>query len=342
MVFCSADDKKTKEMVSESDLEKDLSRKTVVVTGGNSGIGRETAKQLFKQGATVVIGSRKVENGEGVAAELKKEGMAESEVEKRFSVIQLDLADLDTVRAFVDTFKEKHTQLHILVNNAGIANTKYGHTKQGFELQMGTNHIGHFLLTNLLLDMLSDSGSYSDPSRVITVSSAYATGIGMKCDPFADIDFNDFNWKTRGPTAYDGWVAYGQSKLANVLHVMSLAERVKHRNIVCVSLHPGMVRTNIFSGFVPSFVTPAFLFAVGMMTGQKILSPWEGAQTSLHCCLVDSLESGAHYASPSSLPLYPKGAELGWPCSATPFPQWTKENADNLWRTSEESLKALQ
>src|SRR3954466_32834 len=172
-----------------------LDGRTFVVTGANSGIGFAAARELGRAGARVVLAVRDVARGEAAAAAI------DGETEVR----QLDLADLASVRAFADAWDGT---LDILVNNAGVMAVPESRTKDGFEMQLGTNHLGHFALTNLLLDRIQD--------RVVTVSSG-AHRMGK-------IDLDDLNWDVR---KYERGRAYGQSKLANLLFALELQRRLQ-------------------------------------------------------------------------------------------------------------------
>jgi NAD(P)-dependent dehydrogenase (short-subunit alcohol dehydrogenase family) len=194
----------------------DLSGRTAVVTGASSGIGRATASELARAGARVILAVRDVAKGERVAATMT--GDAE--------VRELDLEDLASIRAFGATWRG---DLDILVNNAGIMLVPEGRTIDGFERQIGTNHLGHFALTNLLLPYVTD--------RVVTVSShLHARG---------RLDLDDLNWERR---SYDASQAYSDSKLANVLFALELQRRltVSGSGVRSLVVHPGMTRTNLF------------------------------------------------------------------------------------------------
>ncbi|MCP4304528.1 MAG: SDR family NAD(P)-dependent oxidoreductase, partial [bacterium] len=182
-------------------LEKDLSGRVYIVTGANSGSGLATTEQLVGQGAHVVAACRRVAAGQEATRGLAGErGSVE--------VMDLDLGSLASVRRFVEAFTAEHDRLHGLVNNAGVMNTPKGKTEDGFETQFGVNHLGHFLLTELLLDTLAASA----PSRVVCVSSvAHA---GMRNQP-ATLELDDLNFETR---TYNGTGAYNQSKLAIVIY----------------------------------------------------------------------------------------------------------------------------
>jgi NAD(P)-dependent dehydrogenase (short-subunit alcohol dehydrogenase family) len=217
-------------MCSGDLLDRDLSGHTYIVTGGNSGIGLVTVQQLAKQGATVVLACRRPAEGEKVAQEVRTHG-----VSGQIVVMALDLSSLESVRDFARDFLAAFSQLNGLVNNAGVMNTPYGRTVDGFEMQFGVNHLGHYLLTELLLDRIR----HTAPSRIVCVSSAYHDkAFGRE----GRIDFDDLHFERR---RYDGWEAYAQSKLANVLHARALARRLEGSGVTAVSLHPGWVRTDM-------------------------------------------------------------------------------------------------
>jgi NAD(P)-dependent dehydrogenase (short-subunit alcohol dehydrogenase family) len=188
--------------------------RTVVVTGANSGLGEVTARELARVGAKVIVAVRNLDKGNAAAA-----GMS-GDVEVR----KLDLQDLSSVREFANTVDG----LDVLINNAGIMAVPYAQTRDGFESQIGTNHLGHFALTNLLLPKVTD--------RVVTVSSMMHL-IGK-------ISLKDLNWKSR---PYSAWLAYGQSKLANLLFTKELQRRLDTAGSTVTSLaaHPGYSATNL-------------------------------------------------------------------------------------------------
>lgn len=249
-------------------LTTDLTGKTYVVTGGNSGIGFTTVEQLAKQGATVVLACRRPADGERAKSEILVRG-----VRGTITVDELDLADLASVRAFAAGVLARHPALHGLVNNAGVMNTPKGRTKDGFETQFGTNHLGHFLLTELLLERLKASA----PSRIVILSSCYHdVAQGRK----GVIDFDDLQFDRR---PYDGWAAYAQSKLANLLQAKELATRLQGTGVTAVSVHPGWVRTRLLRSTMPLWVQNHLLRPAFRMGG--MLEPWEGAQSTLHALL---------------------------------------------------------
>ncbi len=278
-------------------LSRDLSGKTFVVTGGNSGIGLTTVGQLARQGAHVVLACRRPAEGERARAEFVAAGVGGV-----IEVMELDLANLASVRSFAGAFVAGHKSLHGLVNNAGVMNTPAGKTKDGFETQLGTNHLGHFLLTELLLGVLQTSA----PARVVNVSSCFHdVANGRK----GAIDFDDLHFEQR---KYDGWEAYAQSKLANVLHARELAARMAGTGVTAVSVHPGWVRTNLVRSFMPVWLQNTVLRPFLRMSG--MIEPWEGTQSTLFALLSPEVteHSGAFF---SQLGVYrDKSANGGgWP-----------------------------
>ena len=257
----------------------DLSGKTIIVTGANSGIGRITTEQLLKQGAHVILACRRTEEAEKVLNEFDS-------VQGTGTVLRLDLGDLSSVREFVKKFKEQFSELHVLVNNAGVMATDFQQTKDGFEMQIGVNHFGHFLLTELLLDVLKSS----TPSRIVTVSSCFHdVAMGKK----GDIDLNDINFEKR---KYHQWTSYAQSKLANLLHSKELSKRLEGTGVSAVSVHPGWVRTNLAKNSMPLWVQNYIMRPFSGLIG--MIEPWEGAQTSLHCILAPDVPkySGKYFS----------------------------------------------
>jgi NAD(P)-dependent dehydrogenase (short-subunit alcohol dehydrogenase family) len=256
-------------------LAQDLSGRTYVVTGGNSGIGRVTVEQLARQGAHVILACRRTSEGDRVRAELTAGGARGTVTSS-----ELDLSSLASVRAFAERTLQSHPALHGLVNNAGVMNTPAGKTRDGFETQLGTNHLGHYLLTELLLPALTRGA----PSRVVNLSSCYhdiAQGREGR------IDLDDLHFERR---PYDGWASYAQSKLANVLHAQHLATRLRDTGITAVSVHPGWVRTNLVKSFMPVWLQDTLLRPFFRLSG--MIEPWEGAQTTLYALL--SPEVPAH------------------------------------------------
>src|SRR5581483_7870588 len=199
--------------------------KVCIVTGANSGIGRITALELARLGAQVVMVCRDRARGEAALAEIKQ-ATGNNQVE----LMLCDLSSQADIRRFADEFKATHARLDVLVNNAGVYQRKRATTVDGLEATFAVNHLGYFLLTNLLLDVLKQSA----PSRIINVASgAHASG---------HINFDDL----QGERQYKGVRAYCHSKLANILFTLELARRLAGTGITANSLHPGAVATGIF------------------------------------------------------------------------------------------------
>ncbi|XP_054469277.1 dehydrogenase/reductase SDR family member 13-like [Anoplopoma fimbria] len=254
-----------------------LEGKTAVITGANTGIGKTTAKDLARRGCRLILACRDRRRGEDAVREIIQE-TGNSQV----IFMQLDLASLQSVRSFANDFLRSESRLDLLINNAGLLNA--GKTEDGFGMIFGVNHLGHFLLTALLLDRLKASG----PSRVVTVASrAYEIGtLDFKCLT-AQRGFGS------GDSNFQLLLKYSHSKLCNVLFTYELAKRLQGSSVSCFSLHPGVIKTEIgrYSSFWwRLFVNPlVFLFAMDAESG---------AQTTLHCALEPGIEHlSGHYFS---------------------------------------------
>ena len=200
--------------------------KTFIVTGSNSGIGYEAALQLAAKGGQVILACRDQGKGRTAAA-----AIAAAHPSASVSVMELDLADLSSIRRFADAVRAAHPLLHGLCNNAGVMAIPHRKTADGFEMQLGTNHLGHFALTGLLLDrLLATPGA-----RVVSVSS--------NAHKFGSMHWNDLQWER----SYGKWRAYGQSKLANLLFAFELQRRLTANGAgpISVGCHPGYAATNL-------------------------------------------------------------------------------------------------
>lgn len=279
-------------------LKQDLGGRVYIVTGANSGTGLATSEQLVRQGAHVVGACRRVPAGEAAFADFARlSGTSE--------VMKLDLASLTSVRQFAKDFLAKHKRLDALVNNAGLV-TSEGRTKDGFEIQFGTNHLGHFLLTELLLDILKASA----PARIVCLSSVVHAGRGSQP---VTIDFDDLHYDKK---PYSAMAAYAQSKLANVLHAKELARRLEGTGVTAYSVHPGWIRSNFGAEVMPGWLRGAMNLALRPFSGlMGIMSPHDGAQTTLHCLLdADApAHSGAYFSQNSILYANRKHWPGGWP-----------------------------
>jgi NAD(P)-dependent dehydrogenase (short-subunit alcohol dehydrogenase family) len=203
----------------------DLGGKVAVVTGASGGLGAETARVLAERGAHVVLTARELAKGEKVAAEIRT-----LTGHDRVEVRALELASFESVRACAAALREHHPAIHILVNNAGVMACPLARTARGFEVQFATNHLGHFLLTCLLVPAL-EAGA---PARVVSVSSA-----GHRLSP---VVFEDIHYERR---PYDKWTAYGQSKTANVLFALELDRRLRRAGVRAFAVHPGAIITDL-------------------------------------------------------------------------------------------------
>lgn len=203
----------------------DLSGKTVLVTGASAGLGVETTRALAAARAEVVMAVRDKAKGEAAV-----EAIRASAPDARLELAELDLASLDSVRAFAASVLERHPRIDLLINNAGVMAPPLLRTAEGFELQMGTNHLGHFLLTNLITPAVVAAA----PARVINLSS--------RGHLRSDIRWDDPHWRT---TEYDKWEGYGQSKTANILFSVELDHRLRDQGVRAFAVHPGVIMTEL-------------------------------------------------------------------------------------------------
>ena len=246
-----------------------LRGKNVFITGANTGIGRVTARELARRGAHLFVAGKSQDRTQALIDEVRSmEGAGPIEW------LALDLADLASVRSCAAEFLARKLPLHILINNAGLAGTR-GLTKDCFELAFGVNHLGHFLLTELLLQRIKESA----PARIVTVSSRAHS----RCK---EIAWHGLRQRTATFTGID---EYAQSKLANLLFSAELSRRLQGTGVTTYSLHPGVVATEVWR-HLPWFLRPFLKFA-GMITAE------EGAQTTLHCATSPALahETGLYY-----------------------------------------------
>ena len=279
-------------------LDKDLSGKIYLVTGANSGVGFETTKQLIKQGAHVVMACRRVNAAKEVAS-------AFYYLKGSYDIIELDLANLWSVRKFVSLFLQKYKSLNGLMCNAGmvVMENRIQYTEDGFEKTFGVNFLGHFLLTELLLDTLKNT----ERSRIGMLSSVVHAGSSKER---YKVHLNDLNFINR---KYNNFAAYGEAKVATVQYAMELGERLKDYNITTASIHPGWARSNFGSG--GSFFIRSLMTLAKPLTKSISNSNWESAQTSLHVLLSDDVpkHSGAYFSQHSVLYRDKECKKGGWP-----------------------------
>lgn len=209
----------------------DLRGKVALVTGASGGLGEETARALAEKGAQVILTARDLAKGEAAAERIRAStGNARVEVES------LELGSFASIRAFAERVLARHPALHMLVNNAGVMACPFGKTAEGHEMQFGSNHVGHFLMTCLLVPALRRGA----PSRVVSVSSR-----GHHLSP---VVFDDLHFERR---PYDKWLSYGQSKTANILFAVELERRLGAAGVHAFALHPGVIVTELARHLVP-------------------------------------------------------------------------------------------
>ncbi|TNN63823.1 Retinol dehydrogenase 11 [Liparis tanakae] len=253
-----------------------LDGKTAIITGANVGIGKETAKDLAGRGVRVILACRDMARGEQAARDIMREVKGAKVVAR-----QLDLADTKSICQFAENIYNDEKGLHYLINNAGVAMCPYATTVDGYEMQFGVNHLGHFFLTFLLLDLLK----HSAPSRVINLSSLAHT--------MGKIQFDDLS----GEKGYHPARAYAQSKLANILFTRELAKRIEAHGVMAYSVDPGTVNTEITRHLGSPLL--ALTKAIAFM----LKTPAEGAYTSIYCAVTPEhqLVTGGYYKDCASV-----------------------------------------
>lgn len=287
-------------------IKQDLVEKTIIITGANSGIGLEAAKIFSSRGAQVILAVRNQQKGEAAVASILSDNN-----NAKVEVMSLDLADLKSVRNFVLAFTGRFDSLDLLINNAGVMIPPYEKTKDGFELQFGSNHLGHFALTGLLLPLLKKTPF----SRVVTLSSIAHRGASIFFDNLA------------GAKGYKAMKFYGQSKLANLLFAKELDERLKQSGISTISVgcHPGITTTNLFK--LGKKDAPEFLKKISSWFIQSVEM---GVLPTIYAATEDHLKGG-EYIGPDG-----KGNRSGYPTIETPDSGvYNKETMEKLWQVSE-------
>ncbi|QNO13967.1 SDR family oxidoreductase [Alkalicella caledoniensis] len=248
-----------------------MKNKVVLITGANSGVGKATATELARMGATIIMACRNKERGEEALKEVRERSNS-----KKVELMLCDLASLSDIRCFCEKFEEKYQRLDVLINNAGVILPRRQLTKDGFEMQLGVNHFGHFLLTNLLLNLLTNSSH----ARIINVSSG-AHKVGK-------IQFEDLGLEKR----YNLMKAYSRSKLANILFTYELARRLEGTGVTVNCLHPGAVSTNMGVDRETGFGKLIHKILKGFLQ-----TPLEGAATSIYLATSKEVEgvSGKYF-----------------------------------------------
>ena len=291
-----------KENWNESNIS-DQSGKIFIVTGPTSGLGKESVKVLVRKNATVIMAARNINKAESVANEILEENK-----NAKIDIEELDLSSLESVKNFSQLIIKKYKSLDCLINNAGIMACPYSKTQDGFEIQMGTNHLGHFALTGQLISLLKKTPN----SRVVNVSSiAHTSG---------NIDFDDLNWEKR---KYRTWSAYSDTKLANLYFTYQLSSKLGEDkgNPIILASHPGWTATDLqrYSG-VANFMN--------IFLGQNVKV---GALGGIRAATDPTAKSNDYFGSPSmggmkGYPVLVKSNELSY----------NTDNARKLWKLSEE------
>jgi NAD(P)-dependent dehydrogenase (short-subunit alcohol dehydrogenase family) len=281
----------------------DQNGRVAIVTGSSSGIGFEAARVLALKNATVIVAVRNLTKGKTAVDKILNESKSAD-----VKAMQLDLADLNSVRGFANEFTQQYDRLDLLINNAGVMVPPHNKTRDGFELQMGTNHVGHFALTGLLIDLILQTPG----SRIVNVSSA--------AHAWGNIDFEDLQWEKR---KYKKWQAYGDSKIANLYFTYALQEKLGNgsTDIIVAAAHPGWTATELQRNTsLVSFLNNFF--------GQKIDM---GALPTLYAATAPDVEKGGYYG--------PGGFKemKGYPKKVSSIPlSHDREIREKLWTVSEE------
>jgi NAD(P)-dependent dehydrogenase (short-subunit alcohol dehydrogenase family) len=290
----------------------DLSERTVVVTGANSGLGYETVRALAGAGARTVLACRGPEKAEAAAAQVRREHPG-----ARLEVLALDLANLSSIEAFAAELADRYGPIDVLCNNAGVMALPFRQTSDGFEMQFGTNHLGHFALTLRLLPLLERASA----GRVVTVSSIYHRYGKMRWD--------DLGWQQ----GYDKWQAYSMSKLANLLFAYELQRRLDAARLstISVAAHPGYSATNLqqagprMAGAVVENGIMAFANAVLAQSAAR------GALPQLFACVAPDVRGGEYFGPAGFMELWGAPRRVDSVAAAQ-----SREDAARLWTLSEE------
>ncbi|KAM7541972.1 hypothetical protein Aperf_G00000008108 [Anoplocephala perfoliata] len=272
-----------------------LDGKLAIVTGASAGIGKETAAELARRGANVIMACRNIDKAESAKADILSlygkgqpttltKNVVNAKVKEcltpvlpeQLDIKKLDLSSLASVRDFAQRICQKDTKLDILINNAGTFSFRYATTEDGFEIQIGTNYLGPFLLTELLLPAVKRAGN---GARIIFLSSTAHLQTKTSLIPL-NLD----------KAGYNPLQSYSRSKLANAMYAHYLSKSLASFGILTASVHPGAVHTEMFR------VIPFFSYIPNILTRPLLKTPWEGAQTTLYTVLTPKLTSGAYFA----------------------------------------------
>ncbi len=288
----------------------DLSGKIIIITGANSGIGFEATREIVRKSAEVIVASRDAFKAEAAILKIKDEIP-----DAKLKFMELNLANLDSVRKFAEEFKSKYTRLDILLNNAGIMMVPYGKTIDGFENTVGTNHLGHFLLTGLLLDRLSTTQG----ARVVNVSSNAHYG--------GDMDFDNLLFENE--LDYTPMKAYSRSKLANLLFTYELQRRFESKgmDVIALAAHPGISATNLANHLFFKRIT----WLIQPLMKIIFQSSAMGALPSLRAAIDPEARGGLYYGPDG------KGEKSGYPVIVSSNEaSHDLQDAKKLWLISEQ------
>ncbi len=289
----------------------DLKGKIALVTGANSGLGYYTCLELARKGAHVVLAARNKDKGYAALDKIKSE-IPEADLQ----VMKLDLANIESIKHFADAFIEEYEKLDILINNAGVMAIPLMRTSQGFEMQFGTNHLGHYALTALMFAFIDKTPG----ARIVNVSSLM--------HKFGTIHFDDLNWEK----SYSKWDAYSQSKLANLLFSIELDRRLRlaDKQTSVMAAHPGYASTNLQTRGGEMEGSKANVLANKFLNAVVAQPAWRGALPSLYAATCPEAVSGKFYG-PSGL-----GGVRGYPREEKINPKLTSPDvAKRLWEESE-------
>ncbi len=297
--------------------DKDLTGKTVFITGGASGLGQEAARALAARGAKVVIAARNQAKLDAAAEEICS-GASGSVVE----TIAVDLASLDSVRQCGEETNRRFAKIDLLINNAGVMACPLAHTEDGFEMQFGTNHLGHFLLTKKLMPLVKNGAD----KRIVNLSS--------RGHHIAPVDLDDPNFQNR---EYNKWQSYGQSKTANILFSVGLEKRFADQGIHAYALHPGGIETNLGRHLTDEdreFLRDR-MEQIAKAGGETWKTIPQGAATTCWVATADELEGqGGVYCEDCNVAAQDDENPLGGVRSYA----LDQGNADRLWTLSEEMV----
>jgi NAD(P)-dependent dehydrogenase (short-subunit alcohol dehydrogenase family) len=300
-----------------------LKGKRVLVTGVSSGLGVETARSLAAHAAQVVGAAREMKKADAATAEVRKDAAANG---GGFEVVALDLSSLKSVRACADELLKKGKPFDVVIANAGVMATPFGHTEDGFETQFGTNHLGHFVLVNRIVPLLRRGG------RLINLASA-----GHR---FANVDLDDPNFER---TPYDPWVAYGRSKTANILFAVAFDLRHRDHGIRAAAVHPGGIRTELGRHMDPAH-WQAMVDQINKQLAAEGKGPFQyktipqGAATSVWAGFVASADQiGGRYCENCHVSqIAPEDKRLSVNSEGVRAYSLDRQAAEALWRKSEE------